>query len=192
MVKLRPVYVIPSKQWRFTEDGHTFTALTPQRLAEQVAAYRAANHLPPGEPVQEVIVALSKEHPQIACEDTAPAEAQETPEPVPEPDSLARSARAFVAARSNTGFREANSIDQMTRTKTCLACPHNVPVDWETKTKDLMLATAGTSLRETNLGACEVWGHHNALAIQIADDSIGENPSLEPPSFCWQKAKSGL
>lgn len=202
---------VPPQGWHYFQEESRIEGETFEQLADNLASYRAANHLPAGDPKSDIERFVAARWPHVLGLKEAPPD-PDLPKTIygkPEVKQLAQRVGSWCANRfSRIGaihFVEADVAQR--RANTCLACPANVG-NWKHETVENCPGCAssveavtvlsykirrGRSVeREGKLGACSILGHDGQCAVHLDASGLQHAKHYQNllPSVCWCRNSS--
>jgi hypothetical protein len=158
-------------------------------VIKKVTRYRALNHLPPGNPEQEVFSQACAREPTLCYhESRVTVEHRQTA-------SLKGRVLAWLSHRMrNPGALAFTSdpAEPARRAQICATCPKNVALpEGCSSCRKVVVALRKEVLKgravDGRLNACAVIGQDNATSVHLDDVAL---PDHELPDHCWRKART--
>lgn len=181
---------ISPKEGRFFKenDGTVIKASSWGGVIKKVTRYRALNHLPAGNPAEEVHAQACQRNPQLCYNEAHPATLQKRTEA-----TLKSRVLAWLSGirknRVNLLFTDAGVAQA--RANICAGCPNNTSLPEGCASCRKVVRTIRTDIiggrgYDSRVQVCSAMGIDLPTAIHLDEQTL-DIPSL--PDHCWRKRK---
>src|SRR5688572_8545784 len=187
MLKLNDIQQrLPYGGHQYPENGHIIRGDTFKELVNNVSAYRVNNHIPIGNPEQDVLFHYAKHWPWMVKEDREAVEVKE--------DSAYAEYREWVEFTWRHPITRIITPKQASdRWKVCETCPYNQKRDWKETKESTELARRAFLLRRgvgvpKNLGICSLHKNADIPVLSFSEIPVSNaerRKDAELPAGCW-------
>jgi hypothetical protein len=181
------VNMYPAGGYSFKEsDGSIHKSSSWTGVIKKVTRYRALNHLPPGNPTEEVHAQACSRNPALCYNEKHPTTVQKRTEA-----SLKGRVLAWLShRRANPGALSfSDAATAAARANICAGCPFNTPLpegcsSCRKVVRALRQDIIGGRSQDARLHGCAVIGSDIPTAVHLEEQTLPE-PAL--PAHCWRK-----